>query len=201
MRLAILISILILLISCGKDPARTNFVSKEFESYVDEFIEHGKAYGFDENVKKIYIHFGDPYSQYSHKADCKHKDELNPMSNNETERVATCYWLGEEVREITVSESFWKKATQIQRRAIIFHELGHCTNLDRGHKSQTYKNRPISIMTSVLAKDAHNEKHWDSLVEELFTGDSSAVKESIDKETTRSCTIEVGGENTCQDIF
>jgi hypothetical protein len=54
---------------------------------------------------------------------------------------------------IKINKKFWETASEVQRRILIFHELGHCV-LDRRHDDNLiqlgiYVNAPKSLMYSI----------------------------------------------------
>ena len=65
---------------------------------------------------------------------------------------------------ITVDETRWADLCPLQRRALIFHELGHCV-LMRDH---TNDGDPISYMNPALRTCTYYEQNIDALDAELF---------------------------------
>ena len=84
--------------------------------------------------------------------------------------AGSCSTNGQNIRHITIDQSFWSKASPLLREMVIFHELGHCI-LGRGHSEGTFENGVCrSIMRSGLGScvDAYNTTNRDYFVEELF---------------------------------
>lgn len=104
--------------------------------------------------------------------------------------IGVCYRrIGMPNDQILLLDSFWNRATDIQKKALVFHELGHCA-LDRDHnpliftteKSNNTKYR-VSIMypgmfyddgvrfepaNGVLSIAQFKIKYWDLYVDQLF---------------------------------
>lgn len=74
---------------------------------------------------------------------------------------------------VEIEESYWKTLTETSRKALVFHELGHCI-FNRQHTIEKYEdNCSKSIMIAYLLDDACFIKHYDELIAELpnYTGE------------------------------
>lgn len=65
---------------------------------------------------------------------------------------------------IALRKDFWDISTNLEKMALVYHELGHCA-LGLGHTD----NGP-AIMNSSLLSHSYLSKHWDELINHLFTG-------------------------------
>lgn len=63
--------------------------------------------------------------------------------------------------KIIVDRRKWYGLTEIQRKALVYHELGHC---DRGY------DHTWGIMNTTLYTDAQLSAHWDTLTQEFIQG-------------------------------
>lgn len=81
--------------------------------------------------------------------------------------LGSCIHLGN-TRLITISKSFWMKASPLEREETLFHELGHCI-LNRPHCFKKNElNEPVSIMyPSILNKNLY-ERNRQKFIHELF---------------------------------
>lgn len=81
-------------------------------------------------------------------------------------RVGVCNTL---TKRVDISYAYWNRITKIQRKALIFHELGHCA-LNRGHynRTRTQSDCPISIMHSNTLDDFCLTYYWKQYEKELF---------------------------------
>lgn len=98
---------------------------------------------------------------------------VNSLSSSQA--IGTCYSLS---KEIQILESYWKSASESQKKLLIYHELAHCY-LNRPHKNQVVNGIPVSIM---YPSNLHREhfKAFESLyVEELFTNNSTNIERTL----------------------
>jgi len=89
---------------------------------------------------------------------------------NEGSVAGTCTTNGHNLRHIEIDQSFWNRASHLQREMVVFHELGHCI-LRRGHKEDRFQNGICkSIMRSGLGacSDAYTPTNRSYFIEELF---------------------------------
>ena len=94
-------------------------------------------------------------------------------------------------REIDIDSNYWANSTQINKMAMVFHELGHC-KCDRGHDyiigesikeyGNDEKSRgdpqkedgffpdrcPVSLMFPTVSEDRCTLAHYQEYVDELF---------------------------------
>lgn len=119
-----------------------------FNPYVTRFIEAGKSVGVKVDMGNAQISF---------------LDELPH------DFVGLCY---PPTHEVTILKSYWDRADDAHREALIFHELGHCV-LGREHNTTT-KNGYIaqSIMNPALMPVVDDEiyykEHRQEYITELF---------------------------------
>lgn len=71
-------------------------------------------------------------------------------------------------RVIAINSYLWPRLPEERRKALIFHELGHCV-LMRGHDDRVYEQDgcPKSIMSSALMAAACIDRHKVELIAEL----------------------------------
>ena len=65
---------------------------------------------------------------------------------------------------IKINQTFWKTATRIQRRELIWHEWGHCY-LGLGHPDDPWEYTIMGRVMNVTRPDGLN---WDELTTELY---------------------------------
>jgi len=65
---------------------------------------------------------------------------VKSLSNSQA--IGTCHSIS---KEIKILESYWTRASDSQKKLLVYHELAHCY-LNRPHKSQLVNGIPVSIM-------------------------------------------------------
>ena len=165
-----ILALLILSTSCGqilndvlkkKNESRKNNTSNSiFSSYIEDFESTAKrVYGASSfSIGDIPVNFGD-------------------TTNDEFDGVCIEYSGGK--KEVIVKESWWNSADSLQRKQMIFHELGHC-RLGREHNSETIQTGAgetvkISIMNPVIPASYHYRRYQSGYDEELFTTDKTSL--------------------------
>lgn len=138
--------ILIVLTGCGNvasDERKTIVMDLEFEPYFKEFLIEGG--GRAASAQKLAIFFG----------------EVSEGKN------AECSPLG--FPTITVDRKIFEKMPEMKKRALIFHELGHCAlGRLRHNDSQLADGCPASLMFHVVPLPYCLDRHWEEYMQELF---------------------------------
>jgi len=107
-----------LIAACGNAPQKTFDVPSEFMSYYQSFSEAGSV-----TTDNLIIQFG-------------------PL---DYPRVGQC-WTGPTTPIITIEPNYWGTVSELQKKEIIWHELGHCV-LGRAHRTDFLSDGwPASIM-------------------------------------------------------
>ena len=168
------IGILLLITSCAgnpvndlfkidteSDPRKTLTTDETFLTYITDFeIDAAYHADLDMNVHNIPVNFADLDKRY----------------------LGACYYYGKahQWREIKIDREQWEELDEAQRKALIYHELGHCA-LNRKHKDEHYRSFPVSIMNTYHI-GSNYEKYSEEYNYELFTEDESILTQSIDKD-------------------
>lgn len=144
--LVFLVSIALVFTGCGKEAPEVLQLG-EFESYVKDFEQEAAVLGRNVQVTNLVVAYGDlPQSYY--RASCKLTPGETPV--------------------ITVNQESWDSLSEIDRRAVMFHELGHCI-LNRRHKNDySEEGVPLSLMNAAVIDSniyTENEHYYH---EELF---------------------------------
>lgn len=80
-------------------------------------------------------------------------------SNLDGDEVGQHWRFGDGYREIVIEEEWWERATILQRRALIFHELGH--NYGQEHRDKVSSNGcHMSLMHKNMASQKCLRKYW-----------------------------------------
>ena len=144
MKYAIAILLHIALTGCGatySDDLNGVYMDAEFEPYFHEFLREGHL----ANVDRIGIFFGE-----------------TPAG-----KTAQCYPIGSPT--IVVSRAIFENMTEAKRKALIFHELGHCVLGRLFHNDSKFDDGcPASFMYYVPPSDNCLRTHWEEYVRELF---------------------------------
>ena len=99
------------------EPVVNPVVDENLQVYLDGFVSESKGLIKKEDVQRISLGF----KKYK-----KNKDD-------DLYVVGTCYWYS---GEITINEEWWKYAFPLERKEVVYHELGHCV-LFREHTEST----------------------------------------------------------------
>jgi hypothetical protein len=137
-RLGFKLLISLYLTSCGSGKVVD---IKGFEVYVYSFIEDASDYGKDVPLDDLIVEFG------------------NTRRHSEL-AIGTCT-RGNHTPLVLIDEEYWTTASEQERYAIIYHELGHCL-LNRRHV-EDYK----SLMNPTIKKDFYLYEEY--YLTELFT--------------------------------
>ncbi len=150
-----------------KPGVRTKFYAQTnstFEEYVRAFEESAaqELNNLDYKVGDIPINFGTP---------------------QEAKFDGVCYIYEDGTKEIIIRQSFWNSAGAIQKRVLIFHELGHCA-LGRSHDDETITHSGTVYKTSMMNSEIPSSMHYLSAeaeyLLELFTLNKNPLKQKID---------------------
>lgn len=139
--------IFLLFAACNKN--KDQYISAEFESYVDAFFSEARKRG--ENL---------------HLSDYNLSIKLVEIEQSNIEGNCKNY-------KITIDKTHWELMDVHQRRLLVFHEMGHCI-LDRRHKNDiTSMGLCKSIMRSLendfeCSIDIYSQIWWDYYLDELF---------------------------------
>lgn len=185
----LLILLSLLFISCAHDDfrfiKRHNKINKEFSGYIDDFIEASNGKVKESDLMRLTMNFID-------------------MGDSST--VGTCW---PHISEIDINRRWWNNnKSNLQRQALIFHELGHCL-LYRGHidpsfnsgffgeverllfdigffklKKSLYDGCPASIMDSYILNEYCLNNHYDYYINELFNEVSYS---DFEKRASKAC--------------
>jgi len=150
--------------TCAKLSTQYNSTGPEFIQYVDAFFEAQYHWTNEKSDRPAIVNFG----------------QASTGAN------ATCYTRVDFTKEVLVDSKSWAKMTDIHRRLLIFHELGHCV-LDRKHslamiysvsKGETIIGSMMYFCTGKLLNEY--ELYQDEFEYELFTGDTSLLEDAFD---------------------
>lgn len=137
-----LIPLSLLLMACGHGPLRP--VNGIAQPYVDEFVQDAKDHNTVVNFDSFQGFYFDSDLQDNVMAVC------HVSITNRT-------W-------ISISPFWWNAIDDGAKRALIYHELGHCI-LGRDHEEE-----PGHIMSAELSTVArHWDIGWDLAIDRLFT--------------------------------
>ncbi|MBD66336.1 MAG: hypothetical protein CME62_14085 [Halobacteriovoraceae bacterium] len=79
-------------------------------------------------------------------------------------------------RRIRLDQKFWEGSDEYTRKALIYHEFGHCV-LGRGHLETTEGDMPLSLMYPDMYVALYFPAHREEYLEELFTGSTNQFLE------------------------
>jgi hypothetical protein len=142
---------LLLLVGCGQeassiDPGVDN---SELEALKTEFLAVALEHGQDLSQRLVLVGFG-------------------TVRGGSGQAAAVCE--KEAIPTVVFDTARWTELTNPQKRALMFHELGHCV-LNRPHTTelQSTNGCPSSVMTATLPLVSCLEKNEDVYDAELFS--------------------------------
>jgi hypothetical protein len=145
----IIILIIIMAAGCGRSPERVYSVQPEFESYVKDFQADAVTYG----KKEISLDAG------------------LIVEMKEISYAGLCHLTPHKPPHVEIDTLTWAHATSIERKMLMYHELGHCL-LGRGHNEvqrlEGGEHIQISIMFHSHVAEARFLKYKEALLTELF---------------------------------
>ncbi len=179
-------SLIILFSSCGKsflsdlvfETDRKNRVYETsnpiFNSYISEFEKNARSTGLSSQFKvnDIPINLGEIAEGYD----------------------GVCYQYSSGKKEVIIKTSFWSKASETQKKILVFHELGHCS-LNRDHESlfivsdngNKIKN---SIMHHIIPDNGSYNEFTDSYLKELYTNNDNYLLTAFIQKTNTQAHLE-----------
>lgn len=80
-------------------------------------------------------------------------------------------------KNILLNRDAWNQMGDFQRRALVFHELGHC-HLNRRHDNALFKGKKLSLMHWIGKYPDYDNYTWE-YDEELFNRDKSHLKQVL----------------------
>jgi len=137
-------SFIIGLISCTHEHTQT--VPLEFQSYVDDFFIDARKKGINIDLTDF---------------------TLDMSFTSIADADGRCYFQG---NQVVIDSNYWIKAHPLERRWLIYHELGHCI-LDRRHDDERFPNGECkSLMRGNFDCSENNisELWWEYYLGELF---------------------------------
>ncbi len=127
-KLIIFFLLLTLIGSCSSAPYSEIRVDPELQIYLDSFIADSKGMVLKSDMTRIGIKIK------------KYKKD--------NDAIGTCYIYN---GKITISEEWWERATFLEKKEVIFHELGHCVLL-RPHTSPPDSDNFWGFLEGILFK-------------------------------------------------
>lgn len=133
--------------ACGRAPVLQ--IDEPFKPYVQRFEQLSIERGNGVQIVDLKVSFGKMQSEYENGA---------------------CEIIGDNTPTVYINEVTWNRLTDIDREALIFHELGHCV-LRRGHIDEIEEDgSPKSLMHPYRIQTRIYEMHEQKYVVELFKG-------------------------------
>ena len=147
-----LLALSLLVTGCGKSADGSNNQPVvdvgSFAPYVAQFEQNSVIYSASAvQVTNLKIQFG-------------------PMATAEERGV--CDITGDQTPVITIDQAYWDSTTEDARKALIFHEMGHCV-LRRLHLATLGTDgAPTSLMNPYTIDGSTYDAHQDSYLHELY---------------------------------
>lgn len=132
-------------------------LSHYISEYKDAFLEHT---GRSANVSGV-------------KIEVKADDQMNEIGIAANAQ-GVCF---EDADTIWLRKSQWDLMDDFERRALVFHEYGHC-HLKRPHKSTYYNGHKLSLLHPIGSFPMYERYTWE-YDEELFNEDESHLRQVL----------------------
>lgn len=173
MKSFILLIMLTSFFSCAKE--KTQFrVDPELMPYYQSFVYEGKIRGQDQSTNDLILEFGDAKSR-----------DNEVLAYCGIDLSSTHIWF-ERVEyftpKIVVDKESFDSLSEIERRTLIFHEMGHCI-LKRNHNKELNEYQYVKsimypyLITDILGIFYDNVESY--YIDELFNPNSPSVNPSI----------------------
>ena len=140
-------SLLVFCSGCGK-----TVDLGEFGPYVDEFSTQAQKYGLPMRINSLVIR----------------RATIKDDGTNEI--LGQCNMSMNMTPTIDINEAYWNGLDSYTRKALVFHELGHCILLRAHRNDLDATNKPSSLMNMyVVGSWYFNDSTYDHYMKELFT--------------------------------
>ncbi len=121
--------------------------------------QHHDIVGIDPAFQPYYDEFGAIYKMYV--------GVPIGFVNQPSPRDGVCMVLEDGYRQIEVDPKDWQGFSELERKALVFHELGHCVFGRTHNRWPLVDGCPYSIMNPVTLGDWCMSNHFDHYVNEL----------------------------------
>ena len=145
--------IVFLLTGCGQAPSGPAPQAPEFTPYVEAFEQAATSQGVVVETTDIEMTFTDA--------------SLEAPGAETKAILAICEHIGG-AKRISVNRAKWDKLDEERKEALVAHEIGHCSDLNRHHDDSMEDGEPVSIMHPKLLKSEVYKKNKDKYMKELF---------------------------------
>lgn len=164
----IYIMISLFLISCGKNQRVKTIIPKEFSKYVQKFEELSTNSYVNKPARVVGVVMTLTDSLDNETNGVCYKEELD-KSNFGTQLYIMFNGVTKSQKYIEISSTYWRYATDAEKEALIFHELGHCM-LNREHLDgfNLQNNRYYSIMNYFSFEGEIYTRNYQYYIRELF---------------------------------
>ena len=154
-RILLSLSAVLVLSGCGQEALelQTHDFDEELSRYRNEFYDVAAARGRDGSLAPTVMM------------------RAARVTTDSGEPAAAVCERGGIIPVVTVDSLTWPALSKIQKRGLVFHELGHCL-LERSHKEDLIPGKacPVSLMASSLPLQSCLDIYAEEYEEELFDG-------------------------------
>lgn len=141
-------------VGCGKKDEVVD-IRPEFAPYVQQFEATSAKVGRETHVTNLVMKFGDLTADRE-RAHCEIVTGETPL--------------------IVVDSKVWERLTDSERRALLFHEMGHCVRLRKHLDAKTPDGMPASVMATYPLHEEYYLEHMEQLDTELFTAEGPKIE-------------------------
>jgi hypothetical protein len=130
------------LVGCGSQTISLRHSA--LEPYAEEFYTDAHLYGVEVRKENVSYHITEP-----------------PLHVETPNAVGLCFY-GKVSSFILISRTYWNKATHNEKRALMYHELAHCT---LGIK---HTENPYALMYPTVHSPMYLEENLEGMIKEFF---------------------------------
>lgn len=160
--------LILIAITAGCAQVPDGSIDPAFSGYFNQFMQDAKTFGRRTDTQSLTIRFGLSKVEVNGECQAVQKSGLGSLGQKVT-------WIE---KTISINQANWESASEINRKTIIYHELGHCVLGIYKHNDnvQTFPDGnalPQSIMNTYDIAEMNatsTSYYWNSYVSQLFTG-------------------------------
>lgn len=145
---------LMFLLGCNRNLEQQKIVSidSSLQPYVNDFVDEGRSEGVTIVIDNLSVRFADDIPGVA----------IGQCSMFDHGTVGT--------PSIIIERAYWDSHSEIAKKVVIFHELGHCVLFREHVWGWTASNIVASIMYYSIQYDSMYSNNWAYYMHELFHG-------------------------------
>lgn len=126
------------------------YINPDLDKYVRIFVQEASKRGVEVSVDDLNVNFSDQIEV-----------------KGTPDAIGACY-TGGDISQVKILSSSWEFSDEIEREALMSHELGHCVLFRLHCNALNSKKRPYSLMHSNSIVDQYFKEYRTYYYDELF---------------------------------